>query len=311
MLTVSALISCVLAGPAWDENSKHIAAPYAVAHDTPLEAEEEAVAETEDYTQWRVVFNGIRGDRVPGFLYVPKGEARTHPAVLLQYGSGGNKKTNYIVALGQRFVARGFVVLTIDAPQKGERKSKDSKSVDWLFSLEGRDQFLQYCGDYSRAVDYLTTRPDVDPKRIGYVGISWGAITGVTYVAHDDRIQAMASIVGGGGFLGLAGSLAGRSDDRPAASKVPIDPVHHVGSIAPRPLLMLNVTKDQLVPRPFAEALHRAAGKGSKVVWIETDHLFRGVDLQDLSDIVIDFLKQNMEAPRSADHPGMGSEANG
>ena len=76
----------------------------------PLEAVEKSVERTTAYTKFHVSFNGIRKDRVPGFLYVPNDDAKKHPAVLLQYGSGGNKNTNYIVALGQQFVGKGFVV---------------------------------------------------------------------------------------------------------------------------------------------------------------------------------------------------------
>src|ERR1051326_6408780 len=78
---------------------KKVAAPYATAHDKPLDVKEEVVAEADEHTQLRVEFNGVKGDRVPGYLYVPKkGDARK-PAILLQYGSGGNKKVDYIVAI--------------------------------------------------------------------------------------------------------------------------------------------------------------------------------------------------------------------
>ena len=101
---------------------KKIAAPYKIDHAKPLEPKEDIVAKADDHTQFRVEFNGIKGDRVPGFLYVPKRKADAKamplPAILLQYGSGGNKKTNYIVEIGKQFVGRGYVVLTIDSINK-------------------------------------------------------------------------------------------------------------------------------------------------------------------------------------------------
>ncbi len=267
--------------------------PYTTAHDQPLDAVEFALSETAEFTQLRVEFSGIKKDRVPAFLYLPAGGVAKRPAVLLQYGSGGNKNTNYIVALGRQFIAHGFIVLTIDAPGRGERKTKDSKSPDWILTNEGREVFLQYCGDYSRAVDYLVSRPDVDRDRISYVGISWGAITGITFVAHDPRVKAMASVVAGGNFLRLAGVLAkpdGEGNDAP----ISIDPVHHVAQITPRPLLLLNVTRDQLVPRPFADALHAAAGDGAKKVWLDTDHFFSTVDRGEMGEMVIRFVKESL-----------------
>ena len=265
--------------------------PYPVDHDAPLDPRDEVVEETPTYTKLRVEFNGIRKDRVPAFLYLPKDDHKTHPAVLLQYGSGGNKKTNYIVALGQQFVGKGFVVLTIDSPHKGERRPKDGRGL--LASLTEQGQFQWYCGDYSRAVDYLVTRPEVDATRVGYAGVSWGAITGITFAAHDDRIKAMASIVGGGNFMGTIADKVKMPEETIALAKS-FDPVYHVAMIAPRPLLLLNVTHDQLVPRFFAESLHKAAGKGATKMWLDTDHFFQGVDRYAILGDVISFMRDNL-----------------
>src|SRR5688500_5317002 len=188
-----------------EPSEQKVEAPYKFAHDAPLDAAEKVDAGETDYTRYRVEFNGIRGDRVPAYLYLPKSAsanaaAAKHPAVLLQYGSGGNKRTNYIVALGEQHVRAGFVVLTIGVPYRGERRKADRNWREWFDGRGGT--FLQTCGDYGRAVDYLLTRTEVDAGRIGYAGISMGAITGVTYVAHDPRVKAMASIVGGGNMLG-------------------------------------------------------------------------------------------------------------
>ncbi|HEV3257110.1 MAG TPA: acetylxylan esterase [Gemmataceae bacterium] len=279
-------------GPAWAGEAKP-AVPYAVAHDAPLKATEKLVKDADDLKQFRVEFNGIKGDRVPAFLYVPKKGKPRRPAVLLQYGSGGNKSTGYITTLGHQFAARGFVVLTIDAPGRGERAPKQKKRFAWLDFDHERQVFVQYLGDDSRAVDYLMSRPDVDPRRLAFVGISWGAITGIPFVAHDPRVKAMASMVGGGDVLSV---LPPKMPDKVRQAIKPLDPVNTVSLIAPRPLLLLNVTRDQLIPRACAEALHKAAGKGAKVVWLDTDHYFHGQDRGKIADSVIDFLLEHLPA---------------
>ncbi|HEV8292387.1 MAG TPA: hypothetical protein VGP94_10705, partial [Tepidisphaeraceae bacterium] len=116
---------CVAAGTSTPPTAKPgpTTMPYATAHDKPLDAVQSVVQETDTYTKYRVEFNGIRA-RVPANLYIPKDGKKSHPAVLLQYGSGGNKNTNYIVMIGLKAVERGFVVITIDIPNKGERKNK-------------------------------------------------------------------------------------------------------------------------------------------------------------------------------------------
>jgi dienelactone hydrolase len=278
---------------------KKPAAPYLCDHAKPLDAKEEAVAQAEDHTQYRVEFNGIKGDRVPGFLYVPKRKAAANeqlPAILLQYGSGGNKTTNYIVAVGKQFVGRGFTVLTIDSPNCGERRKKDDKLA--ALKLMGNEQIMHFCGDYSRAIDYLAGRADVDRERLGYVGISWGAITGVTFVAYDARIKAMGCLIGGGNFMGAYNAQTAEKAAREGSTSG--DPVFHVARIAPRPLLFINVTKDQLIARPWAESLHKAAGAGSKVIWLETDHYFNGLDRAAVCGRVIDFMDKELAPKRAA-----------
>lgn len=265
--------------------------PYETASAKPLDAKVEITSEADNHTQFRVEFNGIKGDRVPAFLYEPKRKSDTPlPAILLQYGSGGNKKSDYIVQIGKQFASRGFIVLTIDSPNCGERRDKD-RNVSPLGML-GAEQVMHYCGDYSRAIDYLCSRKDIDSERIGYVGVSWGAITGITYCAYDSRIKVVGSMVGGGNFVGLwSPKLADKIAKEGSKSS---DPVYHVARIAPRPLMFVNVTKDQLILKSWAESLHRAAGENAKVVWLDTDHYFRGLDRAMICESVIDFMESHL-----------------
>jgi len=263
--------------------------PYATAHDAPLDAIEKVIATTDDYTLYRVEFNGIKANsRVPANLYIPRKSTfkSPYPAVLLQYGTGGNKNTNYIVAIGQLAVAKGLAVLTIDAPDRGERKGKEEPKFN-LFDM----RFFQYLGDYSRATDFLASRKDVDSKRLSYIGISWGAITGVTFCAHDPRIQVVASLVGGGNFAGL---IPGGAPEELVNRTKAFDPYYNVAFIAPRPLLLVNVNHDQLVPRIMAEALQKAAPDYAKRVWLDCDHFFNGVDRVTEANAVIDFVLENL-----------------
>jgi len=269
--------------------------PYPTAHDAPLDVSERIVTTPDDYTLFRVEFNGIKeGSRVPANLYVPRNAQfkAPYPAVLLQYGTGGNKNTNYIVAIGKLAVAKGLVVLTIDAPDRGERKGKEAPKINFLDS-----RFFQYLGDYSRATDYLVSRKDIDPRRLSYVGISWGAITGVTYCAHDPRIAVVASLVGGGNFAGL---IPGGAPKDLVEKTRAFDPYYHVAYIAPRPLLLVNVTRDQLVPRFLADSLQKAAPAYAKRVWLNADHFFNGVDRQAEAGSVLDWVLQNLNKTATA-----------
>ncbi|MGA9115350.1 MAG: alpha/beta hydrolase [Bacteroidota bacterium] len=60
----------------------------------------------------------------------------------------------------------------------------------------------------------------------------------------------------------------------------PLEPMGNVASVTPVPLLMINGTEDEQVPRRCAEMLYAAAGRPRKIVWIESAHVHpRNVDL--------------------------------
>ena len=263
--------------------------PYKVAHAAPLNASEKPLEENEKYSLVRVEFNGIAGDRLPGHLYLPRGKTGRRPAVLVQHGIGDKKQSEYIVQTCRLLAAQGVLALAIDAPERGERRTPGKKSASIFDTAAVQDWFRQHCGDYSRAFDYLATRAEVDPERFGYIGFSWGAITGITYAAHDARVKAMVSIGGGGNLVGYLGVPAAPGSE--AKTPPSLDPAHNIAAFAPRPLLLVNAKRDTIILAPFAQALHKAAGIGSKVEWYDTDHYFGGVDREKILQSIVDFMQ--------------------
>lgn len=290
---LAALLAAV--GPAFPADKAEPAAqkttPFRIDHVAPLSPEEKPMDSGEKFTKLLVTFNGIAGDRVPGHLYLPKNASGRRPAVLVQHGIGDKKRAAYIVATCERLAALGVIALAIDAPNRGDRAAKDQPGISFLNPASVQKWFAQHCGDYSRALDYLVTRADVDPDRLGYVGFSWGAITGITFAAHDERVRVMTSI-GGGSLAGYL-ALPAKAGEKPSAS---LDPADHIARYAPRPLLLINSTKDQLVLPPLARVLHAAAGTGSEIKWYETDHFFNGIDRDAVLQSVAEYMKAKLEA---------------
>jgi dienelactone hydrolase len=86
-------------------------------------------------------------------------------------------------------------------------------------------------------VDYLQTRDDVDPSRIAYQGISYGAVWAPMFLALEPRLKTGLVVVGGFVVLQL-----GHEGIPPE-----VDPLH----FAPRvnaPVLMLNGRYDPIFP---------------------------------------------------------------
>lgn len=273
------------------ESTPPAKAPFRVDHTAPLVPTDAPMDGGEKFTKRLVTFNGIAGDRVPGHLYLPKNSSGRRPAVLVQHGIGDKKRAAYIVATCERLAALGVIALAIDAPNRGDRHDKNAPGTSFLNPASVQKWFAQHCGDYSRAFDYLATRADVNASRFGYVGFSWGAITGVTYGGNDERIRVMTSI-GGGSLAGYL-TMPAKPGEQRAQS---LDPADHIARFAPRPLLLINSTKDQLVLPVVARLLHAAAGPGSEIKWYETDHFFNGIDRDAVLQSVAEYMKSKLEA---------------
>jgi hypothetical protein len=153
----------------------------------------------------KVVFESLPGIFVTALVYVPEGSG-PHPAVLVPCGHSENGKA-YYQALAQRLVQRGYVVICWDPVGQGER------SQFWD-AAAGKSRYNRICGEHAvlgnlaylaganlarweiwdgmRALDYLLTRPEVDPARISITGTSGGGFQAAFIGALDTRIKTIA-----------------------------------------------------------------------------------------------------------------------
>jgi uncharacterized protein len=226
------------------------------------------------WDRYAIEYDSPRGGRVPSTLLAPHGDG-PFPAIILQHGSGSNRAS--LSLLADRYVTTGAVVLLIDAPfaRRGGEFVR--------FVAEDRDEQIQLVMDLRRAVDLLTARDDVHADRIGFHGISYGAMIGGLLSGVEDRVAAYVLAVGDGGlvqhFAGpddAGGPLDQLPDDERRAwleLMEPIESIYFVRHAAPAELLFHNAINDELIPRSDAERF-QAAGSDPKIVqWYESTHL--------------------------------------
>lgn len=122
--------------------------------------------------------------------------SRNRAAVVLRHGAG-RSTTGSVVAHAEVLANHGYGVLLTDARGHGD---SGGRAMDWGWYGER---------DTAAAVTYLTSRDDVDPHRIGVVGMSMGGEEAIGAIGADDRIGA---VVAEGATVRTAGDNAWLSD---------------------------------------------------------------------------------------------------
>lgn len=168
------------------------------------------------YTLETIQFDNAAGEIVKGYVFIPRhATSQTKaPAVLYCHWHGGQYdigkqellQTNATpVAAGPALAEAGYIVLGIDAPCFGERngqgpdgpqqKGSNGEMTAAKFHLwVGRTLWGMMLRDDLTALDYLCSRPEVDPQRIGVTGISMGSTRSWWIMALDDRPRAAVCV---------------------------------------------------------------------------------------------------------------------
>lgn len=230
---------------------------------------------------WAVKYVGGDGQIVPGVLTLPPATTPgPYPCVLLLHGLGGKKEDLFLG--GMALANKGYASLAIDIAGHGERPRIGGKPVADLTLPEMHTAVAQTVVDLRRAVDLLAARPDIDAKRIGYLGISLGGIIGGTFVAEEPRIKTATLWAAGGDWGKLitttqhpfASKLkASTTADAIEATMADVDPARRIARVSPRPLLFINGDKDQIVPRVCTEALFSAAKEPKRLDYLPGGHV--------------------------------------
>jgi dienelactone hydrolase len=145
----------------------------------------------------KVIFESQPGFLVSALLYVPKKLSGRAPAILSAIGHWG--EDDFYLWMEQArcmgLARKGYVVLTYDPISQGERHWLGNGNHDMLrrkIILAGMEVSGLMMWDSIRAIDYLVSRPEVDPEKIGITGVSGGGFNSLYTAVLDQRIKAAA-----------------------------------------------------------------------------------------------------------------------
>ena len=193
---------------------------------------------------------------------------RSHATIVLSHGYGDNQ--NQMLPWANFLNRAGYSVLTYDMRDRG-RSGGDAVT---LGALE-QDDLIS-------AVDYLTSRHDVDRARIGALGVSLGGATTILAAAQDRGIKAVVDDCGfadaptviANGFtyfihlpaFPFAFVSVKIAEWRAGVDVEKVRPVDKIGLISPRPIFIIDGLADKAV-LPVNSARNFAAAKEPKQIW--------------------------------------------
>jgi dienelactone hydrolase len=203
-------------------------------------------------------FNGI--EKVPGTLLVPDKINGKAPCMLYchahfgTYNIGKDELLNgrsVMPAYAPVYAEKGILTLAIDSWCFGERKANGEMDTFKKMLWEGRTLFGMMLFDEMKALDYLLSRPDADPKRVGVFGLSMGATKAWWLSALDTRITTCLDLCCMTDFHELmkANNLKGHGIYYYVPSLLKYFDTKTINElIVPRPHVSLNGRRDDLTP---------------------------------------------------------------
>ncbi len=239
---------------------------------TPLNARSLGTTQADGFRIERILFDSQPNFPVTALLYLPDAKPGAQqqrlPAIVVAPGHGATGKTSDY-GFASTFARNGFAVLSYDPIGQGERlqypdPAHPGQSLATRPTGEHGEAGLQptllgdavaryFAWDGIRAVDYLISRPEIDPDRIGAFGCSGGGAMTALLGALDPRIKA----IGAACYITSFDTLLPAIGPQDAEQSIPnfiasgLDFPDWVELAAPRPYAIIATTADMF---PFAGA---------------------------------------------------------
>jgi pimeloyl-ACP methyl ester carboxylesterase len=183
---------------------------------------------------------GYGDERLVAWLYLPRNATPPYQAIIQMGGvesffPGSSEAEGSIFGTHSENILRGGRAILLPL-WKGSYERWDGFHPLDSSAAVFREHAIQWVSELRRSVDYLQSRDDIDPERIGYQGISYGAVWGPMFLALEKRLRVGLLICGG--FNTHVGRYL-------------LPPEIDVLNYAPRvtaPVLMLNGRHDPLFP---------------------------------------------------------------
>ncbi len=264
------LFAAALAGPGnlFDYDAK-----------APLDVQEQLLYERDGVKVLDITYASPKGGRVTAYLITP---AQAGPHAGIAFGHWGHGNRTEFLPEAEILAHAGAASIIIDYPWT--RPAPWRRAMNQSTTPEqDLEAFVQAVVDLRRAIDLISARTGVDPKRIGYVGHSYGAQWGAILSAVDKRLRAVVLMAGV-----PDAEAAFRESDDPQMEEMrtqlgdtldkwldkmrPLSAVNYVPNAAPAPLLFQFARRERTFKESAMKRYYDAASEPKQALWYETGH---------------------------------------
>ncbi|TFH26616.1 MAG: xylan esterase [Bacteroidia bacterium] len=262
---------------------------------TSLNAQITGISQQDGYRIEKTIYESIPGYYVTGALYIPDGMTEKAPAIFYACGhSVDGFRVNIYQHIIVNLVKKGFIVFTIDPMGQGERyeywdqqKEKPRFPIpDHEHSYAGAQCLISgystakyFIWDVIRGIDYLLTREEIDPDRIGMTGRSGGGNITAYLGALDDRILATAPECYITSYEYIYKSIGPQCAEQNLYKMIGegLDHADFIEARAPKPTMIIGTTRDifsiQGTRESYMEAkrIYDALDAEEKLILMEDD----------------------------------------
>jgi cephalosporin-C deacetylase-like acetyl esterase len=248
----------------------------------PLDVKEVGVEDRNGVRIHDISYASPKGGRVTAYLVVPSDKNKKFAGVIYMHGKPGSRKTFLDEAL--QFAKAGAVSLLIDAPFSRTGESKRDFDPSVTKPEVDRDIYIQTVVDLRRGVDLLLSRSDVERKRIGFIGHSYGAHTGANLAGVEKRIKAFVIMAGAPSlteFLRTStipaivetrNTLTKEQQENYFKTLAFVDSINYIGYVAPSALFLQFGKKDAYPSEEQATLYAKAASSPKLVKFYDAGH---------------------------------------
>jgi len=227
---------------------------------TPLNAKTVGTIEADGYRIEKVIFDSQPRHHITANLYLPDGNG-PFPGVVVSSGHSRTAKTaDYNQRFGIMMARHGMAALCFDPIGQGERSQILDEKGQPRFSGTTTEHFLIGVGsilvgrntaryriwDAMRSIDYLVSRPEIDPARIGMTGCSGGGTLTSYVMALDERVSCAAPACYLTTFRRLIETIGPQDAEQNIFGQVAygLDQTDYILLRAPKPTLISATTSD-------------------------------------------------------------------